>query len=567
MPLNDRERFSVLLVENDAEAVHLLQKGLRESRDLTFHVEFASGVSEAMLKLKASHFDLLLVDSNVEEDKGLQFLKEVQKMKLKLPFLLMTPVRDDNFAREAIKAGVSDLVIKSESHFQELAQKIKSSYEKFHETPKGLDEFRAKLEEKIEDKEKPKNSVKDDLTGLYNHSYLHDRVVREFSSAARYGYALSCVMIDIDHFRSINEKFGYRSGEEILKQCGQMLFDNCRLSDCIARFGGEEFAIVLPHINYDGALELAQRLRLLFAKHMFIVDGQEIRLTLSIGVASFPDDPMKSRGDLLIFADQALSRAKTLGRNTVSLFKDMEPLLGDAFPTMKISEDKILDFQRRMSEISLSARKSYTETSKALITALENKDKHTVGHASSTARYSFYVAEAMGLPTDECEMVQCGGLLHDIGKICIPDAILLKPGRLTLTEYETMKQHPYLGYKMLKPIKFLQQEAIMVLHHHEWFNGEGYPCRLKGNEIPIGARIISVVDSYDTMRLAGGRYKKTISLDDTINELISCSGTQFDPEVVRVFIEVLKSRGDLKDTSRINLERLEHCLETHRVKS
>lgn len=557
----------MLLVENDAEAVHLIQKGLKEHRDLSFSVDFASGVSEAILKLRQSHFDLLLVDSDIEEEKGLLFLKEVQKLKLKLPFVLMTPVRDDNFAREAIKAGVSDVVVKSESHFQELAQKIKTSYTKFHETPKGLNEFRVKLEENITGiTDKPQPSVKDDLTGLYNHSYLHDRVVREFSSANRYGYPLSCLMVDIDHFRLINEKHGYRSGEEILKQCGQMLFDNCRLSDCIARFGGEEFAVVLPHVNYDGALELAQRLRLLFAKHPFMVGGQEIHLTLSIGAASFPDDPMKNRGDLLLFADQALSRAKTLGRNTVSLYKDMEPLLGEAFPALKISEDKIVDFQRRMSEISLSARKSYTETSKALITALENKDKHTVGHAASTARYSFYVAEAMGLPTDECEMVQCGGLLHDIGKICIPDAILLKPGRLTLTEYETMKQHPYLGYKMLKPIKFLQQEAIMVLHHHEWFNGEGYPCRLKGGEIPIGARIIAVVDSYDTMRLAGGRYKKTISIEATVNELINCSGTQFDPEVVKAFIEVLKSRGDLRSTAEVNFEKLEQCLEAHRVK-
>ena len=566
MHKRDQEKFSVLLVENDAEAVHLLRRGLIENRDLTFHVDFASSVLEALSKLKESRFDLLLVDSEIEAEKGLHFLKEVQLLKLKMPFVLMTPVRDDIFAREAIKAGVSELVIKNESHFQQLVEKIKSSYSKFHDNRKGLDEFRVKLEERLDGgNEKHATSVKDDLTGLYNHSYLHDRIVREFSSASRYNYPLSCVMIDIDHFRSINEKYGYRSGEEVLKQCGQMLFDNCRLSDCIARFGGEEFAIVLPHINYEGAVELAQRLRVLFAKHAFFVDKQEIHLTLSIGVTAFPEDPMKTRGDLLVFADQALSRAKTMGRNTVSLYRDMEPILGDAFPSLKISEDKIVDFQRRMTEISLSARKSYTETSKALITALENKDKHTVGHASSTARYSFYVAEAMGLPTDECEMVQCGALLHDIGKICIPDSILLKPERLTLSEYETMKQHPYLGYKMLKPIKFLHQEALMVLHHHEWFNGEGYPCRLKGNEIPVGARIISVVDSYDTMRTAGGRYKKTISIDATVNELINCSGTQFDPEVVKAFIEVLKSRGDLRSTAEINFAKLEQFLETHRA--
>ena len=270
---------------------------------------------------------------------------------------------------------------------------------------------------------------------------------------------------------------------------------------------------------------------------------------------------MKQRGDLLIFADQAMSRSKAAGRNSVTLYKDIVPVFGDTIPTLQISEEKIVDFQRRMMEISTTARRAYTEASKALIMAMENKDRYTVGHSGSCARYALQVAEAMGIPGDESEVVQHAALLHDVGKICIPNDILLKPGRLTLTEFETMKQHPYMGYKILKPIKFLQQEAVLVLHHHEWFNGQGYPCRLKGNEIPLGARIIAVIDTYDTMRQAGGRYKKTCTVDSAVNELIACSGVQFDPQVVKVFIDILKSRGEITD-AQYNLARLEEILKT-----
>jgi HD-GYP domain-containing protein (c-di-GMP phosphodiesterase class II) len=151
----------------------------------------------------------------------------------------------------------------------------------------------------------------------------------------------------------------------------------------------------------------------------------------------------------------------------------------------------------------------------------------------------------MGMTIEDAEVVEHAALLHDIGKICVADDILLKPAKLTFAEYEKMKQHPYWGYKILQPIKFLREESILVLHHHEWFNGEGYPSRMKGEEIPLGSRIISVIDSYDTMRLAGGRYKKTTPVVESVNELIACSGNQFDPKVVKTFIGVLKMRNEL----------------------
>jgi len=218
-------------------------------------------------------------------------------------------------------------------------------------------------------------------------------------------------------------------------------------------------------------------------------------------------------------------------------------------PNLQISEEKIIHFQRRLSEISDMARRAYTNASRTLITALESKDRYTAGHAANTAKYAMQVAELMGMTVEESEVVHHAALLHDIGKLCISDQILLKPGKLTFQEYAAMKEHATLGYKILKPIKFLQEEAVLVLHHHEWFNGKGYPSGLKGEEIPLGSRIVSVIDTYDTIRMAGGRYKKTSAVLDCVNELINCSGTQFDPAVVESFIKVLRKRGELKDES------------------
>jgi diguanylate cyclase (GGDEF)-like protein len=564
VPTADEKNFAVLLVEKDPEALHFVRKSLEQNERFPSLVDHASSIEEALQKLSQNAYHVVLAESQLEEETGLGLLEELQRRKMNLPFVLMTPVRDDRFVRDAIKKGVADLIVKEESQFADLAAKLRTCYKQFHSSSKSSKKNDRRLpslfDEAIpESKSAAPLSIQDELTGLYNHSHFHDRVVREFSQANRYHYPVSCLMIDMDHFKTVNEEHGYATGEELLKQVAQVLFENCRLSDLICRYGGEEFAVLLPHVNYQGASEVANRIRLTFAEKVFRIEEKEINLTVSIGISSFPEDMMQQRSDLISYAGQALSRSKAAGRNKVMLYKEIMPIFGDAFPDLKISEGKIIEFQRKMSDIFNTARRGYLEASKALIMALENKDRFTAGHAASCAKYCMQVAETLGLGLDEAEIVHHAGLLHDIGKICISDDVLLKPGRLTFAEYETMKQHPYLGYKILKPIKFLQQESILVLHHHEWFNGEGYPCRLKGNEIPLGARIISVIDSYDTMRIAGGRYKKTMTVEAAVNDLIACSGVQFDPVVVKALIDVLKMRGELT-TEDYNKERLEQLL-------
>lgn len=556
MTQSSSNRFSILCVESDLDTFDLVKKSLEEDSLFSCIVERAANIPECLQKLAHNTYHLLLVEQDLENEFGLDLFVDAGKLKKNIPFVLMTSIHDDTLVKDAMKQGVADVIVKSEQHFQELSARLRKTYENFFESRDASEKIDfGKFERSEEERQSIKQLItgkpdgalsKDELTGLYSHSHFYDRIVREFANAVRYQYPVSCLVLDIDHFKSINERWDFRLGDELLKECAELLFENCRLSDFVSRYGGEEFAILAPHVDYQGALELATRLRAVFAERLFLKGKGDLQITVSIGIASYPQDAIEKRFELLHFAEQALYSSKATGRNRVTMYKDIVPVFGkDELPSLHISESKILEFQRRITEISNIARRTYIDASKALIMALEDKDPFTAGHSASVARYSLQVAQALGMSIDDSEVVEHAGLLHDIGKICIPGEVLLKTGKLTFAEFETMRQHPYLGYKILKPIKFLSQEATLVLHHHEWFNGEGYPCKLKGNDIPLGARIISVIDSYDTMRGAGGRYKKTFTVEASVKELIDCAGTQFDPNVVKSFIDVLIVRGEL----------------------
>jgi len=561
---NTESPFNILVIDSEESSIHLIKEHLSQHSDHPVHFELSRTSHEALDKIAENRYHAILVNHSLDGGKGVrEVIREINRRKISTPLIVMVPPNSEAEAHRAIKAGATDYLVKTENEIQKFPDRFRTLYRNYElkTHPKNLeDEITAQNMEFLQMHTKLRDlATRDELTGLYNHRYLQEKLIEEFARAVRYGHSISCLMIDLDFFRSINDQLGHATGDEILKEAAEILLMGSRLSDLIARFGGEEFVILLPHVDYQGAAELAERFRETFARHTFLGNSQAVTATVSIGVSSFPEDAVKDRSDLLHFADQAVFRAKAGGRNQVYLYRNIGPTLKDALPHLKISEEKIFEFQRKLSEIADKARRGYVESSKMFIQALDSKDHFTAGHAGGVAKLAMQVAEASGLSLDDSEIVGHAGLLHDIGKICISDEILLKPSRLTLAEYEAMKQHHYFGYRIVKPIKFLREEATLILHHHEWFNGEGYPCCLAGNEIPLGARIVSVVDSYDTMRLAGGRYKQTLSVEAAVNELIACAGTQFDPEVVQTFIQVLLMKKELAPES-YNRKRLREVI-------
>src|SRR3989338_3132504 len=247
--------FSILLVEEDGDVLPVVKRSLAASTFPAF-VDHAKSLEEALRKLRERDYHLLLVESEVEKEPGLNLLDQIQSLGISVPFILTTPVQDDDLVREAMKRGVADLIVKSQSQFQELYEKLKKSYLEFRskhqESRKSKNFFRPDPRTENTDAEHQK-AIKDELTGLYNHSYLHARLVNEFSRASRHHYPISCLLMDIDNFKDINQQFGHPVGEEVLKEFAARLFDNSRLSDFVARYGGEEFAVILPHVDYEGA--------------------------------------------------------------------------------------------------------------------------------------------------------------------------------------------------------------------------------------------------------------------------------------------------------------------------
>lgn len=187
-------------------------------------------------------------------------------------------------------------------------------------------------------------------------------------------------------------------------------------------------------------------------------------------------------------------------------------------------------------------QKAYYATIKALVIAMESKDPYMHGHGERVSRYAVKIAKALGLPPEEVKIINFFSILHDIGKIGVPEEVLLKPGRLTAREWEMIHRHPGIGESIIEPIEFLQPVRTLLRHHHEWYNGRGYPDRLKGEDITVAARVLAVADAFDAMQ-SDRPYRKALSKEIAIQEIKKASGTQFDPNIVQAFIKTFgKSR-------------------------
>ena len=546
------DKLSILLISSSRDLLRSL--ALKVEAIKGGSVKQAKSSKDAIKLLSPASHRIILFDFELGENDCMTVLEHIQSKKMEIPTILMIESKDEVRVENLLKLGAYDYILKTESEFEKTPYLIQSILDRYQ---LGLRE--RKLEEEVARQKASLHqinqklatfAVKDELTGAYNHRYFQEKLYEEFLRAKRYSHLLSCLMLDIDYFKSINDVRGHLVGDEVLKELAGILTENLRPMDVLARFGGEEFVMLFPHIGYEGATQVAERMKTIIANHVFLPGRYDLRLTVSIGISAYPEDPLLKYDDLTHFADKALFRAKgNKGRNSVCAYATIMKEIEAQTSSLKFSVDKIAEFRKRLLDVSETAKRAYIESTKALVYALEAKDKYTLGHASRVAQYSALVAREMGLQEEDVSTIEHAGLLHDVGKVCITDEILLKPGAFTMAEFEKMKEHPSLGYQMIRPIKFLKEEALIILHHHEWYNGKGYPHHLKGKEIPIGARVVAALDAYDTMRASGARYKKTLTCQETVREMIAQSGTQFDPEVVAALVRALVKRGEIQEGS------------------
>ena len=357
----------------------------------------------------------------------------------------------------------------------------------------------------------------DPLTGLQNRRGFEESFGAEVERAKREARSLTVLLGDLDHFKSLNDRMGHPAGDAALVRVGQLLLAALRRPDPVARTGGEEFALILPGAAGEVAWGIAERLR---ASVEEAFAGESVPLTISLGLAQFPQNG-DTADALLEAADQALYAAKRLGRNRSVIFsEEIAPLVRDRAASADVRLATLL----------------------GLAEALDLRDSGTADHCRTVGRYCGVIAGQLGLAPDHVKRVETAGILHDVGKIGIPDEILRKPGQLTEEEWCPLRRHPEIGARILSDEAFADIRDWIVAHH-ERVDGTGYPRGLSGDDIPLEARIIAVADAYEAMT-SDRVYRTPVAPEVARGELLACAGTQFDPMVVAAFIAALRDRDE-----------------------
>ncbi|TYO95319.1 bifunctional diguanylate cyclase/phosphohydrolase [Desulfallas thermosapovorans] len=356
----------------------------------------------------------------------------------------------------------------------------------------------------------------DMLTGLYNHRYFQDKLKEYFKTVSREN-PLSLIIIDIDYFKNYNDSFGHLEGDHVLMIIGGLLKENIK-EGFAARYGGDEFIVLLPGCDGNDAVRVAENITKLVESKGFY--GEEYqpggKITISCGIATSPAHGI-TRKELIKHADYALYKAKSFHKNKVELY-------------FSVFED--LDINENERELFNSIR--------TLISVINAKDRYTFGHSERVTDLSIKIGQRLNLPENEMKLLKYAASLHDIGKIEIDRDILNKPEALNDIEWNILKQHPRWGSDIVKPVTQLVPISAIILHHHENYDGSGYPDGIKGQAIPLAARIIRIADSYDAMT-SHRVYRKNMTPGEAVEEIKRCSGTMFDPKLVEVFIEITKS--------------------------
>jgi len=360
----------------------------------------------------------------------------------------------------------------------------------------------------------------DELTGLLNRRSLDELIASEVGRHARYGGVFSLIILDLDGFKAFNDNYGHLAGDKLLGKIGNIMKNTIRNADQAFRYGGDEFAVLLPSTSIDAASQVAERIRKQVASK---VKTGYIPITASFGLASWPADGIGSI-EVIAAADAALYHAKRGGGNQSHCASGTLLPLDD---TAVISGDTLQESD------TLS-------TLYALATTVDTKNHYTHSHWQKVKEYVVALAKALKLAPTEISKLETCALLHDIGKIGISDRILNKQGKLTEEEWEAIKVHPQVGVNIASHAHQLTPCLAGILHHHERYDGNGYPKGLKGEEIPLEARILAIADAFAAMTSVRS-YSDALSQEEALEEIKRGAGKQFDPHLVEVFLSAIET--------------------------
>lgn len=390
----------------------------------------------------------------------------------------------------------------------------------------------------------------DTLTGLYTHRGIQEVLSAELKKAKESNTKLSVIMFDINNISKINRELSHAKGDEVIKLLAEKIKQNSRSTDIAGRYGGDEIALILPETDTDNAKYIAEYITYCLSC-CFVDDVGPVKV--SVGISTYPDCS-ENQEKLLILAEQAMyiSQAKGYKEGMSAIisssdydFWDDDALNSFATVLAKRHSQLGINYEDELVHKFNSEQVKSSNNLIAMVTsltgAIDAKDTYTKGHSTSVSRYSEALARALNLPEDEVQRIALGALLHDVGKIGIPENVLRKTEKLSDEEWEIMKQHPTIGAdKVLAPNQGLRDLIPMVKYHHEKIDGTGYPMGLKGDEIPLEAKIISVADAFHAL-ISDRPYRKGLSTEKACAILKEGAGTHWDSDLVRQFIAIAPS--------------------------
>jgi len=398
---------------------------------------------------------------------------------------------------------------------------------------------------------------RDPLTGLRNLRAFHQRLDGEIQRSEREGHPLSLLMIDVDYLKLVNDAYGHLAGDAVLRDIAGILTEQVRGDDFVARYGGEEFAILLTGAEVARAQKVAERIceAIGTSEH----PGVSTPVTASIGVATYPYDAITPR-DLVHRADQALYFSKYRGRNRITVYDELHREASDeelqrelvqVFTSVSLErhfshdDPRIAAIRERLSLFSSDREviDNIDDVIESLTTAMHARDTYTRDHLQQAAALSDLFMGYLTIDEDERRRIRIACMLHDIGKLGVPQDILQKSEFLTREEYEIVRKHPEIGARILEPLKPFTAAVPYIRHHHERWDGKGYPDGLRGNDIPFGARVVSLVDSFHAMVSKRPYQSRVKGLALARDEIRRNAGTQFDPELAVAFVRMTEEHA------------------------
>lgn len=529
------EPMDVAVVEGDPQQ----QVALRELlKGAGYRVGEASSSGAIEALLGQYHPRVLICERHLPDADGLALCMQLRTdPHLDGTYLVMLARdRDHRLRNEALHAGVDDYLFKPFDD-DELLARVRNGMRI------------AALQDRLR-----RAASTDGLTGLANHVEFRDVLGREFARARRYGGAVSLLMLDLDHFKAVNDTYGHEAGNEVLRLVAQQLRDLVRETDAVARYGGEEFAVICPQTSMGDAAHLADRIRDAISHRVRLPGKGRGAVTVSVGVATSTEPSVFTVADLINRADHALYVGKRGGRNMVV----RSDAAGDITLHGGIEVQEVERLQKQVLSLSMQAKELCLQSVWAFVQALEARDPFTAWHSRNTTFYTAAMAKAAGWDEHLCTIACNAAMLHDLGKIGVPDRILQSPQPVDESDAAILRHVPLMTCKILEPLRVFETEMVIVRHLRERFDGTGFPLGLGGQAIPVGARLVAVAETFDALT-SDRPHRGSVSLDNALELVQAEAGRQFDPRFTTLLAEVATASRDTWmariDRLRVELER------------